>query len=110
MAKLGRLNRRLFDKIRLEGRFSPYPSPYFSAKIGRLSDLPPDTSLVSVVAPTKSFKQAVERNRAKRRVRTAVNELKSSLKPGFGLIFFCRPKVNTIPHQDLINEIMKALP
>ncbi|HEY60827.1 MAG TPA: ribonuclease P protein component [Anaerolineae bacterium] len=63
---------------------------------------------IAVVA-SKSIGNAVKRNKAKRRLRALINEVLSSIKVGWDLIFFARIRMNDSSYQDLQCAIDRLL-
>lgn len=52
-----------------------------------------DYSKISVVIPVKIDKRAVVRNRIKRQLSEIIRSLYKDIKPGFNIVFFCKPSI-----------------
>jgi ribonuclease P protein component len=57
----------------------------------------------------RGFAGATQRNRAKRRVRGCVMDLRHLLKPGRSYLVECRPGANIVDYQILVNEMQSIL-
>ena len=67
------------------------------------------SSLVGFITSTKVMKLAVDRNRAKRRMRALMRELWSEVPPDLYLLFVLKPEVATVEHGKLRDEVKHLL-
>jgi ribonuclease P protein component len=78
--------------------------PFFTLRF-RPSQTP---TKVGFVASTKLFKTAVERNRAKRRMREALRALKSDWPKHMDLLFILKPETKTLEFASLLSNLRRA--
>ena len=64
---------------------------------------------VAFITSTKVMKLAVDRNRAKRRMREAVRSVWSELPPAMHLLFVLKPEAKSIPYEDMIAEVKRLI-
>lgn len=64
---------------------------------------------VAFITSTKVMKLAVDRNRAKRRMREAVRSVWSDLPPKMHLLFVLKPEAKSAKFESLIAEIKRLL-
>ncbi len=76
-----------------------------------LITLPGEEMTVQVgVAASRSVGKAVDRNRAKRRIRSAVESLMAEIKPGWKIIVLARKPVVTVEYKEIkaaLKELLK---
>jgi len=71
---------------------------------------PGETSRVGFIASRKGVGNAVERNRARRRLREIVRRRWSRVPAtGYGLVFIAYRTTVTAPHEDLANDVERVL-
>lgn len=106
-ARIARLSgSRDIRHLRKAGRFSRGGLVHVWAS----PDAPEGDSPPSLCVVTgRGFGRAVDRNRAKRRVRGCVMEMRHILEPGRSYLVECRPGVERADYQLLVNELGKAL-
>ncbi len=75
---------------------------------GRNGKEPGAVPRVGVIAG-RGFDGAVPRNRARRRVRGCVMDLRHLLEPGCSYLFLCRHGTEKVDYQILVNEIRTIL-
>jgi ribonuclease P protein component len=61
------------------------------------------------VVTGRGFRNAVGRNRARRRVRGCLVDLRHLLKPGNGYLVECRPGAEVVDYQLLVDEMQSIL-
>lgn len=74
---------------------------------GRTGEDPPPPLLGVVTG--RGFRGAVERNRARRRVKGCLNQLENILEPGGSYLVECRPGSEKVDYQNLVTEIESIL-
>ena len=92
-----------FKRVRSQGKSFGHP---WVALLLAPNDLP--YSRVAVVAG-RSVGKAVQRNRAKRRLRACVERLFPYIRAGWDLILFARPGAVTVPFDDLVSAVTGLL-
>lgn len=92
-----RISRRSFDDVFTKGQF--FGGEYLSGKVLNFDNN--SESRFSCVVPKKSLKRAVDRNKLRRRVYSALSPLLSKIKPGFAIILFVKPSLLTVEFKDL---------
>jgi ribonuclease P protein component len=93
-----------------EGR--AYKSSSFLFKTAKIKDFDVSTREVAFLAPKKQFKTAVLRNKARRRIRAALNAVFFDLKTdcsGCYFLFSLYPGILTVPFGDLKEEVRHVL-
>lgn len=108
-----RINRRFFNEVFSRGQF--FGGDQLSGKIFNLkTNLP---TRFAVVTQKKYLKRAVDRNRLRRRIYSAITPLLPQIKPGFAIIIFAKPNLlsadfkniqimltSLLKHHNLIND------
>lgn len=108
-----RISRRFFNEVFSRGQF--FGGDNLSGKFVKLEvDEPPR---FAVVVSKKGLKLAVDRNRLRRQVYSAIAPLLPRIKPGSAIIIFAKPSllktdfgdlqtmlVNLLKHYNLIND------
>lgn len=92
-------------KLAVHGRsvFGPYATLRInSAKIG-------EKTRVAFITSTKVMKLAVDRNRAKRRMREVLRGLMADIPEGFSLLFVLKPECKDVPYEKLVEEVKRLL-
>jgi ribonuclease P protein component len=94
-----------FMKLAVHGRsvFGPYATLRVNAA------KPGEPTRVAFITSTKVFKRAVDRNRAKRRMRDVVRGLLPVLPVGFSLLFVLKPESRDAKHELLVEEVKRLL-
>ncbi len=64
---------------------------------------------IGFIVSTKTFKNAVDRNRAKRRFRSAVKELIKDFPNGYQCIFILKRETLTAPYADMREDVAHML-
>ncbi len=64
---------------------------------------------IGFVTPVKSMKKAVDRNRAKRRMRHVVRDLLSEIPADIHLVILLKPQAKDAPREELENEFRRML-
>lgn len=94
-----------FTKLAIHGRsvFGPYATL-------RINNAQPGAKTrIAFITSTKVFKLAVDRNRAKRRMREVVRGLLSEIPDGLSLLFVLKPESKDAKHEALIEEVKRLL-
>ncbi len=105
LSKINRLRKKKdFTRVYQRGCF--YSSPLLWIKV-----LPNglDYSRAGIVASRKTARQAVARNKIKRRLRTLMEVRFPALKPGYDLIIVARPGILHSSYQDLAKTLDNLL-
>lgn len=103
--KARRLTRkRDFMKLATQGR-----PIYGQFSALRVRALPGVSSQVAFITSTKVMKRAVDRNRAKRRMRAILRELWSSVPTGLHLLFILKPECKSVDYKTLQDEVLHML-
>ncbi len=94
-----------FTRLALKGRsvFGPY------ATLRIVETRPNEKGKVAFITSTKVMKLAVDRNRAKRRMREAVRGLLAEIPSGVNLLFILKPETRSVPFEKLVAEIRRML-
>ena len=100
-----RVKKELFPKIMKEGVFL-HGTNFCLRFLDRKDSLP---SLFSFVVPNKVKKTAVGRHLIKRRLSVVVENLLTTIKPGFFVIIFAKKDVSRMPYSELEKEITELL-
>lgn len=100
MPKKNRLNKGEIDEVLSRGR--RYNFPLFSVSWVKKDE---KIAKFAFVVSKKQYKQAVLRNKAKRRLRNCVN--KADFSPG-NYVFFAKNTINEALFLDLKNEVLRA--
>lgn len=95
-----RLNKRTdFERVRRIGKSYAHPLIVLVA-------LPNDLSVTRIgVSASRSVGGAVQRNRAKRRIRGSLAPLMAQIRTGFDLVFIARSTIGSSSAEDLTNAI-----
>ena len=96
--------KRDFAKLGVQGR-SAY-GPYMTMRVRQVKDVEPR---VAFITSTKVMKKAVDRNRAKRRMREVIRLLWAEIPKNVQIIFILQPPVKDIPHAELVEEVKHLL-
>ena len=96
--------KRDFMKLATQGR--PIYGPYMVLRIRKLAT---EHSQVAFITSTKVMKLAVDRNRAKRRMRALLREMWSEVPGGFHLLFILKPIVKDEAYALLRDEVRRML-
>lgn len=103
LPRAARITRRdEFARVRTKGK--SYPGPLFVLGIWK-SGLP-EPARVGVIT-TRKTGGAVERNRARRRLRELVRVTRPKLQPGFWLVLVARKPITTCTAPDLKKEWLR---
>lgn len=101
---------REFRKVRAHG--SPVRGPLFTLRLAeyrpRHGEVWRPRAIIGIVVPKKTLKRAVDRNRARRRVREALRTLPGGLPP-CRAILMPAPGVLTVPFTELQDALARAL-
>lgn len=95
---------RDFLKLAAQGHavFGPYATL-------RIRQTPGDQTRVAFITSTKVFKLAVDRNRAKRRMREAVAQLWPILPSNMHLLFVLKPECKTVAWDKMLAEVKRMV-
>jgi len=95
---------RDFTKLAVHGRsvFGPYMTL-------RVNVRPKEPTRVGFITSTKVMKKAVDRNRAKRRMREVVRALLPEIPEHFSLLFILKPETKDVPFEALIAEVRRLV-
>lgn len=93
-----------FMKLAVQGR--PIFGPYMTLRIRETLNAP---TKVAFITSTKVMKLAVDRNRAKRRMREVVRGLWSELPLHFSLLFILKPETKDVAYDKLIEETRRLI-
>lgn len=96
--------KRDFMKLATQGR-----PIYGSCAALRVRKIAGVASQVGFITSTKVMKLAVDRNRAKRRMRALLREVWNEVPPNVHLLFVLKPEVATIPYTQLQEEVVRML-
>lgn len=96
--------KRDFMKLATQGR--PIHGPFAALRIRKLEGI---RSQVAFITSTKVMKLAVDRNRAKRRMRSLLRELWSEIPAGLHLLFILKPEVKDIAYDALREEVRRMV-
>lgn len=93
-----------FMKLAVQGRsiFGPFATL-------RVRQTPKISTKVAFITSTKVFKKAVDRNRAKRRMREVVRLVWSDLPPGMQLLFVLKPESKDAEYSKLVEEVKRLV-
>ncbi|MFZ2804736.1 MAG: ribonuclease P protein component [Patescibacteria group bacterium] len=94
-----------FMKLAVQGRsvFGPYATL-------RINHAQSGTkSRIAFITSTKVFKLAVDRNRAKRRMREVLRGLLSEIPDGLSLLFVLKPESRDAKYESLVEEVKRLL-
>lgn len=92
-----------FKRVRRFGRSYAHP-------LIVLVTLPSEEMTVQVgVAASRSVGKAVDRNRAKRRIRSAVEGIFSQVRPGWKIILLARKPIITVEFSEIKAALVKLL-
>lgn len=80
--------------------------PFATLRVRHTKGLP---SKVAFITSTKVFKKAVDRNRAKRRMREAISLLWSEIPAEMHLLFVLKPESRTAAWDILVAEVRRML-
>jgi ribonuclease P protein component len=99
-----RLSKKVdFERVRRSGKSYAHPLLVLIA-------LPNDLEKHRIgVSAGRSVGGAVQRNRAKRRIRAIVNEFLHELEPGWDIVFLARKPLPQSDHPTLLQAIRKQL-
>ncbi|MFW5853519.1 MAG: ribonuclease P protein component [Patescibacteria group bacterium] len=103
LSKKYRLTPFLIKKVLKEGYKQTGDFVYI-----KFLNISPSTKAVAVCVPSKSFKKATQRVLLKRRVKCAVVEVFSQIKPGLGVVIFIKNNHKHFNYQDLKKDIIKV--
>ncbi len=92
------------QRVRRMGRSNAHPLIALSVIQNDL----PGSSRMTVIAG-KSIGGAVERNRSKRRLRGALQQLAERIAPGYDLVFFTRRPILEAPFTQIITAVQDVL-
>lgn len=96
--------KRDFMKLATQGR------PIYGSCVAlRVRKIANDESQVGFITSTKVMKLAVDRNRAKRRMRALLREIWKDVPSHVHLLFVLKPEVAIIPYSQLRDEIIRML-
>lgn len=96
--------KRDFAKLGVQGR-SAY-GVHMTMRVRQVKDAEPR---VAFITSTKVMKKAVDRNRAKRRMREVVRLLWKEIPKNVQILFVLQPPVKDIPHAELVAEVKHLL-
>lgn len=68
-----------------------------------------ENTRIAFIVSTKVFKKAVDRNRAKRRLREAIRMLLPEIPPALHVLFIAKPESKTIEFTQLVAELRRLL-
>lgn len=105
LPKKHRIGRRFFNEVFSRGQF--FGGDNLSGKI--LDTKTDNLTCFAIVAQKKILKSAVDRNRLRRRVYSAITPLLPHLKPGFAIIVFVKPSLLTIDIKALQEMLVNLL-
>jgi ribonuclease P protein component len=91
-------------KLAVQGR--PIFGPYCTLRIRETKNVP---TKVAFITSTKVMKLAVDRNRAKRRMRAIVRELWAELPANFSLLFILKPECKDVDYKKLTEEVRRLV-
>ena len=94
-----------FMRVRRSGKSYAHPLVVLITAHNDRSDLPVRVG----VSASQAVGNAVQRNRAKRRLRACVSPLLETIKPGNDLIFLARRSIEQASYQDLCKAIQNLL-
>lgn len=80
--------------------------PFATLRVRQIKNQP---SKVAFITSTKVFKKAVDRNRAKRRMREAVAQLWDKIPAEMHLLFILKPESKTAEWSILIQEVERLI-
>jgi ribonuclease P protein component len=92
------------QRVRRNGRSNAHPLLALAVLQNNL----PGASRMTVVAG-KSIGGAVQRNRAKRRLRGALQELVEQVSPGYDLVFVVRKMLLDAPFLDIVDAVKTVM-
>ncbi len=93
-----------FAKLGVHGR-SSY-GPHMTMRVCKVRF---DEPRVAFITSTKVMKKAVDRNRAKRRMREIIRRLWEDIPKNVYLVFVLQATVKDIPNDDLVTEVRHLL-
>ncbi len=95
--------KRDYTKLAVQGRsvFGPYMTLRVNAR--------KEATRIGFITSTKVMKKAVDRNRAKRRMREAIRALLPEIPPSFSLLFILKPETKDVPFETLLVEVRRLL-
>ncbi len=96
--------KRDFAKLGTQGR-TAY-GPHMTMRVRPSKEEAPK---VAFITSTKVMKKAVDRNRAKRRMRDVVRRSWEKIPPRVHVLFVLQPPVKDIPHAELVAEVEHLL-
>jgi ribonuclease P protein component len=82
-------------------------TPFFTLKYLAMSKA--DTTRIAIIVGKKALKRAVDRNRAKRRLRAGLQPLVTQIKSGYHLVFILNSQIIDTNHQQVDLQINQAL-
>lgn len=91
-------------KLAVQGR--PIFGPYMTLRIRETAHAP---TKVAFITSTKVMKLAVDRNRAKRRMREVIRSLWNELPPHFSLLFILKPETKDVAYEKLVEEVRRLV-
>jgi ribonuclease P protein component len=92
-----------FKRVRLIGRSYAHPLVVLITAQNSLQ-----TKRVGVTT-SRSISRAVDRNRAKRRVRACVDKILADLNPGWDIIFVARPPIRKATFEEIEKAVVSGL-
>jgi ribonuclease P protein component len=100
-----RVKKESFAKIMKEGVFV-HGTNFYLRLLDRKDEKP---SLFSFVVPNKVKKTSVGRHLIKRRMSAVVENLLTTLKSGYSVLFFAKKDVSALPYSEIEKEITELL-
>lgn len=95
---------RDFTKLALQGR--PVFGPFATLRVRSLAK---GETKIAFITSTKVFKKAVDRNRAKRRMRAVLRALLPEIPEGLHLLFILKPESRDAKYEFLLAEVKRLL-
>ena len=95
---------REFKRVHKEGKF--FGSHFLALKIApnNLKD-----TRFGIIVGTKVSKKAVDRNKAKRRLREAIRQQLPQIKPGFDVVLMVKPEITSKDYQEIVKTVFGLL-
>jgi ribonuclease P protein component len=100
-----RVKKASFEKIMKEGVFV-HGTNFYLKLLDRKDNSP---SLFSFVVPNKVKRTSVGRHLIKRKITAVVENLLTTLKSGYSVIFFTKKDVSALPYSDIEREMVELL-